>query len=346
MKFTVDESYLLDTFQTIVNTPSPVGYSLRMNPVLEKIAAALGLEVTYDNRSAAYIRLEGEDASKTVLVTSHCDTLGLMVRDIAPDGTLLFRSLGGGSHHSIEGESVTVYTRDGKAYTGLVAHQKHSVHSFDNAHSAPRDDDNMMVVLDECVKTRADVLALGIGHGDMIAVDPRCQITESGFVKSRYLDDKGGVACVFAALKYLKDNGLKPKYNTVLQFTYMEEIGVGGTYVPEGVSELVGIDMGVIGPHCDGNEYSVSICAKDASYVYDYVMTNRLIDYAKKAECDYAVDLYVHYGSDAAAAARAGNNVRTGLFGMGVFASHGMERTHLKGLVNTVGLLLAYVLDI
>lgn len=346
MRFTIDEAYLLDTFKTIVNTPSPVGYSVRMNPVLERIAAELGDEVSCDNRNSTYIRLEGEDASKTVLVTSHCDTLGLMVRDIAPDGTLLFRSLGGGSHHSIEGESVTVHTRDGRSYTGLVAHKSHSVHSFEDTHTAPRNDDTMMVILDECVKTRDEVLTLGIAHGDIIAVNPQCEITENGFVKSRYIDDKGSIACVFTALKYLKENGLKPKYNTILQFTYYEEIGVGGAYIPDEVSEVVAMDMGVIGPHCDGNEYAVSICAKDASYVYDYTMTGRLVEYAKKAGCDYAVDLFVHYGSDAAVSARAGNNVRTGLFGMGVMCSHGRERTHVKGLVNATGLLLAYVLDI
>ena len=345
MRFTVDEKYLLDTFKTIVETPSPVGYSVRMNPVLAKIAGELGLEAALDNRNSVHVFLEGQNTSKTVFVTAHCDTLGLMVRDISSDGSILFRSLGGGNRSSIEGESVTVYTRDGRAYTGLVVHQHHSVHAFNDTHDAPRNDDTMMVVLDEYVKTRADVLALGIAHGDMIAVEPRFQVTERGFVKSRYIDDKGGVACVFAALKYLKDNGLKPKYNTIFHFPYYEEIGIGGAYVPEGVSEVIGIDMGVIGPHCDGNEYSVSICAKDASYVYDYEMTSRLIDYAKKAECDYAVDLYLRYGSDAAVAARAGNNVRTGLFGMGVFASHGMERTHIRGLVNTTGLLLAYVLD-
>lgn len=346
MRFTIDEKYLLDTFKTVVDVPSPVGYSIQMNPVLEKLAAELGHEATFDNRDAAYIYLEGEDTSKTVLITSHCDTLGLMVRDVAADGTILFRSLGGGNRSSIEGESVTVYTRDGRAYTGLVAHKHHSVHATNDAHDAPRNDDTMMVVLDECVKCRADVLALGIAHGDMIAVEPRFQLTEKGFVKSRYIDDKGGVACVFAALKYLRDNSLKPKYNTIFHFAYYEEIGVGGAYLPDGVSEVMGIDMGVIGPHCDGNEYAVSICAKDSSYVYDYEMTSRLIEYAKKAECDYAVDLYLRYGSDAAVAARAGNNVRTGLFGMGVFASHGMERTHLKGLANTINLLLAYILDI
>ena len=171
-------------------------------------------------------------------------------------------------------------------------------------------------------------------------------MTENGYIKSRFIDDKGAVACVFAMLKYLTENNLKPKYRTILAFPYSEEIGMGGTYVPPEVSEYVAIDIGLIGPGYDGNEYAVSICGKDAAAPYDYELTNRLINYAEKAECDYEVDIYYHYGTDATAAVRAGNNLRAGTFGMAVWCSHGMERTHISGLLNTTNLLLAYVLDI
>jgi putative aminopeptidase FrvX len=227
-----------------------------------------------------------------------------------------------------------------------VACQTHSTHVFRGANNTERTEETMVVILDEDVKNKEDVRALGIRCGDYISVDPRCQITPNGYIKSRYIDDKAAIACSFTMLKYLVENNLKPKYRTLLAFPYTEEIGFGGTYVPEEVSEYVAIDIGLIGPDYDGDEFKVSICAKDAAAPYDVDLTNRLVSYAQKAGCDYAVDVFYRYGTDGNASVRAGNNLRACAFGMAVYCSHGMERTHLTGLENTVNLLLAYALDI
>lgn len=346
MKFQIDTAYLLSCFQKIVATPSPVGYYVQMNPVLEEIARPFGLTVTYDEKSTAYLMLEGQDPTKTVLVGAHADTLGLMIRRIDADGMIRVRQLGGVNYNSLEGETVTVHTRDGRSYTGLMACQSHSVHVFDDARTLERNENTMVVILDEPVRSKSDVNALGIYNGDYVSVDPRCQITENGYVKSRFIDNKGAMACCFSMIKYLTDHDLKPKYNTIVAFPYGEEIGLGGTYVPDGVKEFVAMDIGLIGPDYDGHERAVSIGAKDNSTPYDYELTNRLISYARKADCDYAVDVYYRYGTDANAALKAGNNLRAATFGMAVYCSHGMERTHLTGLENTTNLLLAYVLDI
>lgn len=345
MKYSCDMKFFLSCFEEIVNVPSPVGYYVQMNPVMERYAAMFGQTVSYDNKSTAYITLEGEDNSKTVMVGAHLDTIGLVVRRIDPDGMIRVRQLGGVNYHSLEGETVTIYTRDGRAYTGLMACLSHSVHVFDDARTMPRDEEHMMVILDERITCREDVVALGIRHGDMIHVDPRCQVTEQGFLKSRFIDDKAAVACCFTMLKYLTENNLKPRYRTILAFPYGEEVGLGGTYVPPEVSEYVAVDIGLIGPDQDGNEYAVSICAKDNTAPYDYDLTSRLIDKAERIGCNYAVDIFYHYGTDGNAAVRAGNNLRAAAFGMAVYCSHGMERTHVEGLQNTVDLLTAYVLD-
>ena len=346
MKFQIDKSYLIDCFKEIVSAPSPVCYYVELNPVIEKIAASMGLSVTYDNKSTAYITLDGEDNSKTVLIGAHADTLGLVIRSIDGDGKIRVRALGGISFNSIEGETVTVHTRDGRKYTGLMACQSHSTHVYADARTLERIDDTMIVLLDEKVSSKANVNALGIRNGDFISIDPHCEYTENGYLKSRFIDDKGAVACAFTALKYMTDNNLKPKYRTIFAFPYSEEVGLGGTYLPEGVSEYIAMDIGLIGPGYDGTEYGVSICAKDAFLPYDYELTNRLISYAEKAGCDYAVDVFFRYGTDGHAAMQAGNNIRAAVFGMPVYCSHGRERTHITALDNTTNLLLAYVLDI
>lgn len=346
MNFTFDTEFFKDCFKEIISVPSPVGYYVKLNPVIEEIAERFGEKVTYDNKSTAYITLDGEDNSKTVLIGAHADTLGLVVRTVDSDGKIRVRQLGGVNYANLEGETVTVHTRDGKEYTGLLACQSHSVHVFDDARTLERNEKTMILILDENVKSKDDVKALGIRNGDFISVDPRCQFTESGYIKSRFIDDKAAVACSFTMLKYLKDNGVKPKYKTILAFPYSEEIGLGGTYVPDGVSEYIALDIGLIGPGYDGNEFAVSICAKDATAPYDYELTTKLIGLAEKAECDYNVDIFYRYGTDGNAAMRAGNNLRAAAFGMAVYCSHGMERTHIDGIVNTLKLLTAYVLDI
>ena len=346
MRFEINETYLLDCFRRVVEVPSPVGFYTLLNPVLEEMAGELGCQVTYDNRGTPYITLEGQDNSKTVLLGAHVDTIGMIVRRVDPNGMIRVRQLGGINYGSAEGETVTVHTRDGRSYTGLFACQSHSVHVFDDARTLERNEQNMMIILDEDIHSKADVYALGIRNGDFVSVDPRCQVTPNGYLKSRFIDDKAAVACCFEMIRYLKEQGLKPKYRTMIAFPYTEEIGLGGTYVPKEVSEYVAIDIGLIGPDYEGDEYKVSICAKDVATTYDYDLTNRLIGYAEKAGCDYAVDIFYRYGTDANAALKAGNDLRAAAFGMAVYCSHGMERTHVTGLKNTMNLLLAYVLDI
>ena len=345
MKYTYDPQDILRYFETLVNIPSPVGYYVQMNPVIEKLVEELGENVWHDNKETAYITLEGEDNSKTVLVGAHLDTIGMVVRCIDADGMIRVRQLGGINFNSIEGETVTIHTRDGRSYTGLMSCQSHSVHVFDDARTLERNENNMMVILDQPVSSKADVNALGIRHGDMISVDPRCQITSNGYLKSRFIDDKAAVACCLTVLKHMKEQGMKAKYRTIFAFPYGEEIGLGGTYVPAEVSEYVAIDIGLIGPGYDGSERKVTICAKDAATPYDYTLTNHLINLAEKNGIDHAVDIFYRYGTDANAALKAGNNLRAVAFGMAVYCSHGMERTHIEGLTATCDLLLAYLLQ-
>lgn len=345
MKYTYESQDILNYFEKLVNVPSPVGYYVQMNKVISQLAEELGQSVWFDNKSTAYITIDGEDNSKTVLVGAHLDTIGMVVRCIDSDGKIRVRQLGGINYCNLEGETVTIHTRDGRFYTGLMCCQSHSVHVFDDARTLERNENTMMILLDESVSSKEDVNALGIRHGDMVSVDPRCQVTPKGYLKSRFIDDKAAVACCFVALKYLKEQGMKPKYRTIFAFPYGEEIGLGGTYVPEEVSEYVAIDIGLIGPGYDGTEHKVTICAKDASTPYDYELTNRLIELAEKNEINYAVDIFYRYGTDANGALKAGNNLRAAAFGMPVYCSHGMERTHTDSLVATCDLLLAYLLE-
>ena len=345
MKYQFDPRFTMECFQDLVNVPSPVGYYPRMEPVFEALAGKLGFSVTYDNKRTPYITLEGRDNTKTVQVTAHLDTLGLLVRGIDNNGWLQVRQLGGVNYGTMDGETVTVYTRDGRSYTGLLTCREHSVHVFREEARAARKEENMVVMLDHPADSPEEVRKLGIRNGDVINVHPRCQFTENGYLKSRYIDDKACVACILTALKYLRDNGLKPRFRTLFSFPYSEEVGTGGTYVPGEVSEIIAMDIGLIGPGLEGSDRKVSICVKDATVHYDYQLTSRLIRLAERNGIPCAVDVYSNYGTDARAALQGGNDLRAAAFGMGTYCTHGMERTHMEAVNGTTALLLAYLLE-
>lgn len=343
MKINID--YMIKFLEDLINAPSPVGYSDKAFKVIEKYVNELGYELTYDIKGSGYVEIEGESDEKTVMISSHIDTLGMMVRFINPDGSIAFSPLGGLNFHSVESETITVHTRDGREYNGLVCCKSHSVHVFPDAHTLERKAENMYILLDELVKTKDDVIALGIMPGDHISINPRFDYTKSGYVKTRFIDDKGCIACVISMLKTLSEMKVKPKYKTKLVFTQYEEVGFGGSYVPSDVSEYLSVDIGLIGPMLNGNEFEVSICTRDSAGPYDRKMTTRLIELAKANDVKFKTDIFLGYETDGCAARRGGNDIVTAAIGPGTHSTHSMERTHRDALENTAKLLVAYALD-
>ena len=242
---------------------------------------------------------------------------------------------------TLDGEYCTVITRDGKKYSGTFLSRSPSVHVYADARSRPRDPDNMYVRLDECVRSAADVRALGIENGDYICFDTKTTVTDSGFLKSRFIDDKASVACLITALHVMHAAGFVPENDIKVVFTMYEEVGHGGACMPP-VREMLGVDMGCIGAGLACTEHDVSICAKDSGGPYDFELTSRLVSLARAAGLSYAVDVYPFYGSDIGAMWRGGGDIPGALIGPGVHASHGMERTHFDGIANTVALILLY----
>ena len=337
------QNTLIDYAKALMAQDSPSGFTRRAVETAGELARALGYETVIGNKGNLTILVPGRERGKKVGLCAHVDTLGLMVRSITADGRLLITPIGGPLLPTLDGEYCRIYTRKGQVYTGTVLSLSPAVHVEDDARSRPRDEKNMAVRLDERVHSREEVAALGIEAGDYVCYEPKTQFTPSGFLKSRFLDDKASAACLLAVLKLLRDLGQKPRYDTQITLTVYEEVGHGGATFDAGLDELLAVDMGCIGEELTCTEEQVSICAKDSSGPYDYEFTTRLIDLARENGVDYAVDVYPHYSSDATVALRAGRDVKAALIGPGVHASHGMERTHWLGLKATVELVGLYL---
>lgn len=336
------DEYVIDFAKKILSIDSPTGYCKNVISFVKEEAKRLGYHVEHNEKGNLLIYVDGK-SDRTIGMCAHVDTLGLMVKSIKSDGTLAFMNVGGPIIPTLDGEYCRIITRDGPIYTGTILSNYPAVHVYKDANKVSRECETMHIRIDEIVKNKEDVEALGISNGDFIAIDPKTIVTDSGFIKSRFLDDKMSVACLFGLLKELKDKQIVPNDNIIMIISTYEEVGHGSSHIPGEISELIAVDMGCIGDDLACSEYDVSICAKDSSGPYDYDITSKLIQLAKDNTLQYAVDIYPYYGSDVSAALRGGNDIRGALIGPGVHASHGMERTHKQAVENTIHLLLLYI---
>lgn len=323
---------------------SPSGFTAKAADWVQKAFANLGYQASLTRKGGVLVDLGGSDADNALMLEAHTDTLGGMVAEIKGDGHLRLTGLGGMNPNNAEAENVRVYTREGKVLEGTCQLCNASVHVNGDYSTTTRTFDTIEVLLDENTTSEKETRELGVEVGDIVAFEPRSRITESGYIKSRFLDDKLSVGILLGFAKYLKDNCLTPARRVYAHITVYEEVGHGGSAsLPDGVTEAISVDMGCVGKGLRCTERQVSICAKDSGGPYSYEVTGGLITAAKAEGADYAVDIYPHYGSDVEATLRAGYDIRHGLIGSGVYASHGYERSHLDGVYNTLLVLKGYL---
>lgn len=325
------------TLKELINIDSPSGFTKNACKYIFDFLKGEGLNPTYTNKGAVVCNL-GE--KPRLVLAAHTDTLGGVVSKINSDGTLKISNVGGLLLPSFEGSYVRIHTIGEKVYTGTLLLDNPAVHVNREAGSTKREITNMHIRIDEEVENEKQVRNLGIDIGDFVCFEPHYTETESGFIKSKFMDNKASCFVLFEIAKALKNQN----YPVQLFFSNYEEVGHGasGGY-SEGIEEMLCLDMAVVGKDQAGKETICTICPKDSSGPYDYEMRKKLVALAQKSNIPYCQDVYPFYGSDGSAALRAGNDFRVALIGMGVSASHGIERTHKKGIQATIDLCLKYI---
>ena len=333
---------IIKYIEKLCKTPSPTGYTKKAEAYLMEEFQKMGYDPYQTVKGNVIVPINpGEENG--LLLSAHVDTLGLMVRSIKANGRLRVTTLGGFPLSYVEQENVTILTRDGKEYSGVVRINNPAVHGSSDPREVKRDDVNMEVVIDAITGSAEETEKLGISAGDFIALEPRFRV-DNGFIKSRHLDDKASAGTLMALAKAIKEEKITLNRPLYLAFTIYEEVGHGAASGhPAGITDMIAVDMGVVYDDLKTDETKVSICAKDSSGPYNYDLTNELIETAKAHDIDYAIDIYPFYGSDASAAVAASNDFRHALIGAGVAASHGYERTHESAIAGLYKLLMEYV---
>lgn len=334
--------YTIEQLKKLLSIDSPSGFTNDVARYTLNEFKALGFDSWLTNKGCVAADLGG--SGNPLVLSAHIDTLGGMVAEIKANGRLKITNIGGMNANNAETENCKIYCRfGGKIYDGTLQMNDPSVHVNGDYSKQERKFDAMEIVIDEDVKTKSDTEALGISVGDFVCFDPRTTVTSSGYIKSRFLDDKLSVAMLLGLARQIKDGEVKPGRKIYAFITVYEEVGHGACGALPDAKEIISVDMGCVGIGLTCDERAVSICPKDSSGPYNYDVTTNLIKCAKENNLNYAVDVYPHYGSDADAALSAGYDIRHGLIGAGVYASHGYERSHVDGVANTMKLLKAYI---
>ncbi|WP_456275078.1 M42 family metallopeptidase [Bacillus sp. AK128] len=340
----VNTEETIELIKQLVSIPSPSGNTDEVITYVEGFLSELNVETKRNRKGGLIATIQGKNKDQHRMLTAHVDTLGAMVKEIKPSGRLKIDLIGGFRYNSIEGEYCHIQTSTGKKYTGTILMHQTSVHVYKDAGKAERNQDNIEIRIDEKVHSAAEVRQLGIEVGDFVSFDPRVQVLPNGYIKSRHLDDKASVGILLQLIKEIQTESIELPYTTHFLISNNEEIGYGGNsnITPETV-EYLAVDMGAMGDGQSTDEYTVSICVKDASGPYHYEFRKKLVQLAEENGIGYQLDIYPYYGSDASAAIRSGHDIVHGLIGPGIDSSHAFERTHKDSIENTAKLLFHYV---
>jgi len=342
--FEIDQKYLLEQLLSLVQIPSPSGYTDQVVHYVCKQLEYFNIPYNVTRRGAIRATLKGKLDTLDRAVCVHLDTLGAMVKRLKSNGRLAISSIGTWSSRFAEGARVTVFTQD-KKIRGRILPLKASGHVYnDEIDSQPVSWDNIEVRVDINCSNQEELIACGFETGNFIAIDPCPEIDENGYINSRHLDDKAGAAILLSLIKDISTSHIELPVDCHLLFTISEEVGMGATEVLySDITEMIVIDSAMVAPKQNSSEYAATLVMMDQTGPFDYHLNKKLTNLCLAQGIDYRKDIFRYYRSDAASAIEAGSDIRTALIGFGVDCSHGYERTHILSLKNTAQLVLAYI---
>jgi len=345
-RLAIDTDYLADQLRRLLDIPSPTGFTDAVTHAVGAELDRLGAPFEITRRGAIRVRLAGRDPQPARAIISHLDTLGAQVRSVKENGRLELVPIGHWSARFAEGARATIFSEKG-SYRGSILPRLASGHAFGDAvDTAPIGWSEVELRVDALATDRAQVAKLGIEIGDIVAVDPQPEFLDNGFIVSRHLDDKAGVAVMLAALKAMLEAAAVPTVDTLWLFSVSEEVGHGASHIlTHDIASMVVVDNGASAAGQNSAEFGVTIGMADMSGPFDYHTTRKLIELCRENEIRFQRDVFRFYRSDSASAIEAGADVRTALATFGIDASHGAERIHMHALRSLAELLTAYALS-
>jgi len=343
-RLAIDTAYCRDVLTRLLAIPSPTGYTDTIVRAVVEELESLGVGIEITRRGAIRGRIQGQKEKPARAIISHLDTLGAQVRDLKDNGRLGICSIGHWSARFAESCRCTIFSENG-AYRGTILPLKASGHTFnEEIDTQPIGWDQIEIRVDAFARSARDLVKLGIDVGDIVAIDPGTELLDNGFIVSRHLDNKAGVAVMLAALKALRETGTETPVDIFWLFSIAEEVGVGASsLLTPDIAAMVTVDNGTTAPGQNSDEFGVTISMADQTGPFDFHLTKKLVQLCRDEDIRYQKDVFRYYRSDSASAIEAGADVRTALITFGVDASHGYERIHMHALRSLAELVTAYI---
>ncbi len=344
--FQISTDYLRSVLVDLLNTPSPTGDTDYAVSFVQGELENMGVPTIRTHKGALIATMDGISQDAPRALSAHIDTLGAVVAEIKSNGRLRLKALNGLVWPTVESEGVYISTRSGRQIRGSIVFANGASHVNREAVTTARDANNLEVRLDERTSRAEETRLLGIEVGDFVYFDPRVEVSESGFIRSRFLDDKACIACVLAAIQALTKVGVSPSQRTSVLISNFEEVGHGGMDgLPSDLAEYLTLDMACIGNGLQGDEFHCSLCVADSGGPYSKNLSDKLRNLSNRVGIDLLTDIYPYYGSDGGAYWRSGGGAQVALIGPGIDTSHGYERTHIDALVDTANLIASYLVE-
>ncbi|OQM74283.1 osmoprotectant NAGGN system M42 family peptidase [Manganibacter manganicus] len=339
----IDADYLVACLKALLSIPSPTGFTDETVRHTARELERLDLEVVLTRRGAIRARRPGSSKRPARGIVSHLDTLGAQVKLLKPNGRLELVPIGHWSARFAEGARASIFSSKG-IYRGSILPLKASGHTFnDEVDTQPTGWPYVEMRVDAVAASQADLAELGVDVGDIVAIDPAPEFLDNGFIVSRHLDNKAGVAVMLAALEAMNRHGVETPVDTYWVFTIGEEVGVGASSaLVADIASLVAVDNGTTAPGQNSSEFGVTLAMADQTGPFDYHLSKKLFELCQEYAIPVQKDVFRYYRSDAASALEAGHDVRTALLAFGVDASHGYERIHIDALECIARLLVHY----
>ena len=266
-RLAIDSHYLTDQLKALLAIASPTGYTDTVVRHVAKELERLGLKVELTRRGAISALRQGSRRASARAVVSHLDTLGAQVKRLKENGRLELVPIGHWSARFAEGARAQVFSDKG-IYRGTILPLKASGHTFnDEIDTLPIGWQYVELRVDALSRDERELTKLGIEVGDTVAIDPQPEFLDNGYIVSRHLDDKAGVAVMLAAIEAMEREGAATPVDIHWLFTIAEEVGVGAASIltPD-VASMLAIDNGTTAPGQNSSEFGVTVAMADQTW--------------------------------------------------------------------------------
>jgi putative aminopeptidase FrvX len=212
----------LSFLETLVNTPSPVGYEAPGQRVWLDYVRPFADE-TFSDAYGNCVAVLNKGGSPRLMLSGHADEIAMAVNYINEDGFIYVRKMGGVDVAITKAQRVVIHTRNGPV-KGVVGNVAPHLMKEEKEPKPPKIHD---LFIDIGVPSRKEAEKL-VRIGDPITLTDEFELLRNGLAVARAFDNRIGTFAVAEALRLLKESKARLKAEVCAVSNVQEEVGLLG----------------------------------------------------------------------------------------------------------------------